>query len=177
MKRCASILQYGVGRGAISHDLDKGCKRFAFIEKLGQLQRFRLLVERAIIFIMAVKGKNLLIVEDDLFLATLLKNRMEKEGVNVSVAKDGDEAMTHIKVHKPDLILLDIILPGKSGFEFLEELRQQSLFKDIPIFIMSNLGQEDDIKRGNALGIAEYFIKSHVPLEEMIKKITAFLVS
>ena len=125
---------------------------------------------------MANLGKKVLLVEDDPFLSLLLKNRLQKEGFEVILAKDGQEALETVvkRAWKPDLILIDVILPGKSGFEVLEEIKANAQLKGTVMVIMSNLGQEEDIKRGKELG-AHYFIKSQTPLDELMKKLKELL--
>ena len=118
-----------------------------------------------------------LLVEDDPFLSSLLKNRLQKEGLEVNLAKDGEEALNSLKSAKPDLILLDLILPKKSGFEVMEEMRAdpQMQFQELPIIIISNLGQPEDISRGQALGAIEYFVKAKTSIDELVEKIKGFL--
>ena len=120
-----------------------------------------------------------LLVEDDPFLSSLLKNRLQKEGLEVTLAKDGEEALNSLKSGKPDLILLDLILPKKSGFEVMEEMRAdpQMQFQELPIIIISNLGQPEDISRGQALGAIEYFVKAKTSIDELVQKIKDFLIS
>ena len=90
------------------------------------------------------------------------------------MAKDGQEAIQSLKNLKPDLILLDIILPGKSGFEVLEEMRSNPQLQDAPVMIISNLGQEGDIEKGRELGAIEYFVKARTSIDELIRKIQKF---
>ncbi|MFH1346753.1 MAG: response regulator [Spirochaetota bacterium] len=118
-----------------------------------------------------------LLVKDDAFLSSLLKNRLQKENLEVSYAADGDEALNFLQTNNPDLILLDIILPKKSGFEVMEEIRNnpQIQGKEIPIIIISNLGQPEDIVRGQDLGAIEYFIKAKTSIDELVAKIKGFL--
>ena len=112
------------------------------------------------------------LVEDDQFLSSILTNRLKKEGYEVTLAKDGLEAEKILIEDKmrPDLILLDVILPGKTGFELLEEIRQVPELKDTKVVITSNLGQELDIKRGQELG-AEYVVKARTSLDDIINKV------
>lgn len=124
--------------------------------------------------IMVIEGKTILIIEDDQFLASLLKNRLQRDGFNTVIAKDGEEAVKILKDTKPDLVLLDIILPGKSGFEVLEEIHANAKHKDTPVLIISNLGQEEDIKRGRELGAIEYFVKAKISIDELINKVKSF---
>jgi DNA-binding response OmpR family regulator len=116
----------------------------------------------------------ILIVEDDKFLRLLLERKLKNENFEVIAAEDGEEALEKIVTEKPDLILLDIILPKKSGFAVLEEINKDENLKRIPVFIISNLGQPEDIERGKNLGAKEYFVKAGLSLEELIKKIKIF---
>jgi len=119
----------------------------------------------------------ILLVEDDIFLSALLKNRLLKEGFEVNLARDGEEALSLLKATKPDLILLDLILPKKSGFEVMEEIRQdpQMQGQELPIIIISNLGQPEDVSRGQELGAIEYFVKAKTSIDELVEKIKIFL--
>ena len=117
----------------------------------------------------------ILLVEDDVFLSSLLKNRFVKEGFEVALARDGEEAFNLLKNNTPDLILLDIILPKKSGFELMEDLRSNPQLREAPIIILSNLGQPEDIVRGQQLGAIEYFIKAKTSIDDLIEKVKEFL--
>ena len=119
--------------------------------------------------------KTILLVEDEPLLANLLKQRLEKEGISVFLGRDGEEALNILKENKPDLILLDIILPKISGFELMEVLQKDPQFQKAPIVIISNLGQESDVERGQSLGAIGYFIKAKVSIEDLVSKIKAFL--
>lgn len=118
-----------------------------------------------------------LLVEDDAFLSSLLRNRLQKENLEVNYAADGEEAIAFLQTNSPDLVLLDIILPKKSGFEVMEEIKNnpQMQGKEIPIIIISNLGQPEDIARGQDLGAIEYFIKARTSIDELVEKIKVFL--
>lgn len=113
----------------------------------------------------------ILIVEDDNFLRTVLERRLKKEGFEVITAVNGNEAFQKIIYELPDLVLLDIILPQKSGFGVLEEINKDPNLKSIPIFIISQLGQPEDIKKGIDLGAIEYIVKAKISLDELIQKI------
>ena len=112
----------------------------------------------------------ILLIEDDIFLSSLLKNRFQKEGLDIQLVGDGTEAMKAVKDQKPDLILLDIILPGKSGFEVLEEMRLDPHTARIPVMIISNLGQESDVEKGKELGVVDYLVKSRVSIDFLVEK-------
>lgn len=119
--------------------------------------------------------KTVLVVEDDVFLSQLLRNRLSKEGINVIGARDGEEALKILRSEKPDLILLDLILPKKSGFEVLEEIQSDPLLERAPTIIISNLGQDSDVARGKTLGAIEYFVKAQTSIDDLIVKIKDFL--
>lgn len=112
------------------------------------------------------------LAEDDQFLSSILVNRLKKEGYDVTLAKDGLEAEKILITDKmrPDLILLDVILPGKTGFEVLEDIRQVPELKKTKVVITSNLGQELDVKRGEELG-AEYVVKARASLDDIVNKV------
>lgn len=120
----------------------------------------------------------ILLVEDDQFLSSLLKNRLEKEKFEVTPAHDGPEALKILKAQNFDLILLDIILPGKSGFDVLEEIQsdpQMQGKRSIPVIVISNLGQETDIERGRELGVIDYFVKARISIDDLVKKVRGLL--
>lgn len=124
---------------------------------------------------MADPVKKILLAEDDEFLSSLIKNRLERDRFEVKVAKDGDEILEILKTYQPDLILLDIILPKKLGFEVLEEIQANSKLKRAPVMVLSNLGQDSDIQRAKELGAVDYFIKAKVIIDDLIKRIQSFL--
>ena len=119
--------------------------------------------------------KIILLVEDDQFLSVLLKNRLVQEGFNVLLAVTGDEALKILETNKPNLILMDIILPAKSGFETMESIMADPKYGRVPVMIISNLGQDSDIARGKQLGAIEYFVKAQISIDEMVIKIKEFL--
>ena len=119
--------------------------------------------------------KTVLLVEDEKFLSNLLKARLEALGVKVIQVFDGSEAIKLLADLKPDLILMDIILPKISGFEIMEMINADPTLHNAPVIIISNLGQDSDIQKGKALGAVEYFIKAKVSIDELVKKIISFL--
>jgi len=121
------------------------------------------------------KNKSILIVEDEPLLHKVLSKRLTASGFTVTIATDGEEAIEILKEVKPSLVLLDIVLPKKSGFEVLAEIRKMPSFKKIPVLILSNLGQEKDKEQLKELGIQEYLVKSDFSLSEMVKKIEEHL--
>ena len=122
-------------------------------------------------------NKKILLVEDEPLLGNLLRQRLEREGFTVFHAKDGDQGLEYLKTNTPDLVLLDIILPKVSGFEFMEKVQSDSQYKKPPIVIISNLGQDTDLERGQALGAIGYFVKARVSMEDLVEKVRDFLTS
>ena len=119
--------------------------------------------------------KKILIVEDDKFLRELIARKVIDEGFNVSEAIDGEEGIKKIKEEKPDMVLLDLILPGIDGFEVLTRMKEDPTLSSIPVIIFSNLGQKEDIEKGLKLGAIDYLIKAHFTPGEIIEKIKANL--
>ena len=120
-------------------------------------------------------AKKILIVEDDKFLRELITQKLIREDFEVSEAVDGEEGIKKIKEEKPDLILLDLILPGIDGFEVLSQMKKESTLVSTPVIILSNLGQKDDVERGLKMGAVDYLIKAHFTPGEIIDKIKAAL--
>jgi len=119
--------------------------------------------------------RNILIIEDDRFLRELIAQKLIKEDFNISEAIDGEEGIKKIKEEKPDLVLLDLILPGIDGFEVLSKMKEESSLTKIPVIILSNLGQREDVERGLKLGAVDYLIKAHFTPGEIIEKIKSAL--
>lgn len=110
----------------------------------------------------------ILIIEDDQFLSSVLKNRLEKDGFWVEQAFDGEEGLAKIKESRPQLIILDLILPKMSGFEVLEQISLDPQLSRIPVMIASNLGQESDIQKAKNLGAVEYYVKAKTTVDELV---------
>lgn len=113
----------------------------------------------------------ILLVEDDDLTIRAYSHGLERAGFEVMLAEDGDAATTLLKTKKPDLILLDMILPEKDGFELLEEMKADERLKDIPVIILSNLGQESDIEQGRKLGAVDYLVKARVTMKEVVERV------
>lgn len=125
---------------------------------------------------MAKKNKILLIIEDDEILLRALYLKFQNAGFTLASATDGDTAIKVTQRVKPDLILLDLILPKKDGFEVLEILKADPKTKDIPVVVLSNLGDEGDIVRAKSLGALDYFVKANTKLEDLQEKVLGLLV-
>lgn len=113
----------------------------------------------------------ILLVEDDSFLAGMYVTKLNLEGFKVTLKSDGEEALEAVKNESPDLILLDIVLPKKSGFDVLKEIKSDPKLKDIRVILLTNLGQREDVTKGLQLGADDYLIKAHFMPSEVVEKI------
>ncbi len=120
---------------------------------------------------MEEKKEKILLVEDDKFLSNLLKIKLKKTGFEVVRAFNGREALIKLRENNIKLIILDIILPEKNGFEVMQEINQDPLLSKIPVIIISNLAQEEDVAKGKNLGAIEYFVKSKTPIDKLVEKV------
>jgi len=121
-------------------------------------------------------AKRILLIEDDPFLSSLLKNRFIKDGFEVDLGHNGDEGVELFKKSDHDLVLLDLILPGKSGFEVMEEINKDPRTPKVPILIISNLGQDTDVEKGKELGAVGYLVKAKTSIDALVTKAKEFLV-
>ncbi len=119
----------------------------------------------------------IMLVEDDKFLRELLVRKLESAGFKISTAVDGQEAFRKTKDEMPDIVLLDLVLPGIEGFDILEQIRKDEKTKDIPVIILSNLGQKEEVDKGMQLGASDYLIKAHFTPDQIIKKVRDILGS
>ncbi len=122
------------------------------------------------------KISKVLLVEDDLSLMKIYSNKLKISGFEVSLATTGDEGLRKAQVDQPNIILLDLILPGMDGFLVLEELKKDPLTENIPVVILSNLGQPTDIERGKRLGAMDYLIKSDISLLDLVAKVKKYII-
>jgi len=116
-------------------------------------------------------AKKILIIEDDKFLRELISQKLVKEGYEISEAVDGEKGIEAVIKEKPDLVLLDLILPGINGFEVLARIKSDPKVSQIPVIILSNLGQKDDIERALKMGATDYLIKAHFTPPEIVEKV------
>ncbi|MFA6547612.1 MAG: response regulator [Candidatus Magasanikbacteria bacterium] len=119
--------------------------------------------------------QKILIVEDDNILAKAFSIALTEDGYDIQVATDGEEAIKKIKQIKPDLVLLDLIIPQKSGEEVLAEIKKDSELKDIPVLVLTVKSDSASISRCVALGVRGYFIKAHYSLEDISKEVKKVL--
>ena len=117
--------------------------------------------------------KKILVIEDDRSLQNALVEIIDQEGFESESALDGEEGLAKIKTFKPDLILLDIILPKKDGFEVLAEVKKDESLKNIPVLILTNLEEVDNVQKALDLGATNYMVKSDFSLKDVVEKIRA----
>lgn len=123
---------------------------------------------------MAKRKKSILIVEDDKYLTKAYSIKIKKAGFGVLLASNGVDGLAMAKNKKPDLIVLDLLLPRIDGFEFLKRIKDDKELKNIPVLTISVLGQKADQEKALSLGAEAYFIKTDYKLEEIIKKIKEY---
>ena len=124
---------------------------------------------------MADKKYNILLIEDEEMLANMYETKFKNEGYDIAKALDGETGLKMAAEHKPDVILLDIIMPKLDGFSVLKRLKEDSKLKSVPVILLTNLGQDEDIKKGQALGSAGYLIKANLTPAEVVAKAKEFL--
>src|SRR3989344_2186722 len=115
--------------------------------------------------------KKVLIVEDEQLIGDLLQKKLRQEGYYASVAIDGEAALKQIREEKPDIVLLDIVLPRLNGFEVLSELKKDEELRQIPVIIISNSGQPDEIEKAKELGVRDWLLKTAVDPREVLEKV------
>lgn len=117
-----------------------------------------------------------LLAEDDSFLSSMYVTKLQLSGFDVDHAENGERALEILNAgQKPDIILLDIVMPKKSGFEVLEEMKKNPDWANIPVILLTNLSQKDDVDRGLSLGANDYLIKAHFTPSEVVSKIQKLL--
>ncbi|MDP3971233.1 MAG: response regulator [bacterium] len=120
-------------------------------------------------------SKKVLVAEDDRFLAKAYRHGLEKAGFDLVIASDGEEAVKKIKSEKPVLVLLDLVMPNKTGFQVLEEIHVDEEVNKIPIIVLSNLGQDSDVEKAQSLGAVDYMIKANITMSDIVAKVKTYL--
>ena len=123
------------------------------------------------------KNKKILIIEDELFLLEMYEMRLKTAGFEILTATEGKEGIHLAVEEKPDLIILDIVMPGISGYDVLKMMKKDPDIKDIPVLIFSNLGQEEEIEKGKRLGADDYVVKTNVTPAQLVAKVEKMLGS
>jgi len=117
------------------------------------------------------KNCKILIIDDDLFILEMYVLKFKAEGFQVNTATDGRSGLEKIKEYKPDVVLLDVVMPTLDGFEVLQELKKQKAPRQFKIVLLTNLGQKEDVERGMQLGADDYVIKAHFTPSEVVEKV------
>jgi DNA-binding response OmpR family regulator len=120
---------------------------------------------------MAEPTRRVLLAEDDRFLRKAAETALKRQGFTVLAAMDGEEALRVARGDRPDLILLDLIMPKLQGFEVLRTLKEDAATAGIPVIVLSNLGQESDVKQAMDLGAVAYFVKANLSLQDLVKRV------
>lgn len=124
----------------------------------------------------AISKNKVLIIEDDDHVSKVYDIKLKMEGIDTFIARDGEEGVKVCITEKPDLVLLDLMLPKKDGFEVLEELKKDSSgCKHVPVIILSNLGQQSDREKAEKLGATEYLVKADIRISDIIEKVKSYL--
>lgn len=129
------------------------------------------------LFYIMVDGQpiKVLLMEDEVMLSTMYQTKFKREGLDVAAASDGEEGIAKAKTQKFDIVLVDIIMPKLDGFAVLKALRATPEYKTTPIIMLTNLGQEEDIKKGQALGATDYMVKANFTPTQVLEKIKQVL--
>lgn len=121
--------------------------------------------------------KTILIIEDDDFFRELIRKKLTSKDFSFLEAVNGETGIEMMEEKKPDLVLLDLLLPNIDGFEVVTQIKSDPEISHIPIIVLSNLGQKEDIDRALKLGASDYLIKSQFDIDQVIEKITNVLQS
>ena len=125
---------------------------------------------------MAEQNKlRILLIEDEEMLASMYKTKFEKEGFEIELSLNGEEGLAKAKEDKFGVVLIDIIMPKLDGFAVLKELRAMPEYKDIPIIMLTNLGQDEDMERGKKLGATDYLVKANFTPSQVLEKIKSMM--
>lgn len=119
----------------------------------------------------------IVIVEDEIALVRVLGEKFRREGFDVAIATNGDDALKVVRSEEPDLVLLDLILPKKDGFAVLQEMKSDAELRPIPVVVLSNLGEDENLKRALKMGAADYLVKTQHPINEVVEKVRGHLMS
>lgn len=120
-------------------------------------------------------GKKIMWVEDDQFLSDLISRKLSKQGCKLLYAGTGEDALKVLETEVPDIILLDILLPGINGFDVFEQMKNNPRIKDVPVIVLSNFSQQSQIDRAKTLGASRFLIKATIVLDDLVKEIVAVL--
>jgi DNA-binding response OmpR family regulator len=123
------------------------------------------------------KKGNLLVVEDDEFISAIYSKKLSLEGYAVRLAENGERALSMMREEKPDLVLLDIIMPVKDGFETLREMRADEKLRDIKVVVLSNLSEDKEMSQTRELGAIDYLVKANIAVSDLSAKVAGYLAA
>jgi DNA-binding response OmpR family regulator len=121
------------------------------------------------------KKWKLLVVEDDEFISAIYAKKLSMEGYDVRLAENGEKALAMMREERPDLVLLDIIMPVKDGFETLREMRADEKLHDIRVVVLSNLSEDKEMSQTRELGAIDYLVKANIAVSDLSAKVTGYL--
>jgi CheY-like chemotaxis protein len=120
-------------------------------------------------------GKKILLIEDEELIIRLLGRKLANMGYEVTLAMDGQDGLEKMKKDKPDLVLLDIVMPRKGGFDVMEEMRSNPELAPIPVIIISNSGQPLELDKAKRLGAVDWLVKTEFDPKEVAAKIQKYI--
>ena len=122
-----------------------------------------------------LNGKKVMWVEDDQFLSGIIAQKLSSQGTTLIHASNGEDGVLMAKKERPDILILDILLPGISGFDVLLSVKADDTTKDIPVIMFSNLGDPEDVKKALDLGATKFLIKATLVPDELVKELEAII--
>ncbi|MBP9752003.1 MAG: response regulator [Candidatus Moranbacteria bacterium] len=123
------------------------------------------------------KKKKLLVVEDDEFISAIYAKKLSMEGYEVRLAGNGERALSMMNEEKPDLVLLDIIMPIMDGLETLQRIRADEKLRDVKVAVLSNLSEDKDMSRTRELGAIDYLVKANISVADLSTKVAGYLAA
>jgi|AntAceMinimDraft_12_1070368.scaffolds.fasta_scaffold01652_4 DNA-binding response OmpR family regulator len=120
-------------------------------------------------------SRRIMWVEDDVFLSDIIKKKCSANKCDLMQATTAEETFSQLKTQLPDIIILDILLPGRNGFEILKELKETTETKNIPVIILSNFGQKEEVQKGIELGAEKYLVKATLSLDDILVEVNRVL--
>ncbi len=116
-----------------------------------------------------------MLIEDEEMLANMYEVKFQNEGFKMVKALDGEQGLILAAKEKPDFILLDVIMPKMDGFTVLKKLKENPETKNVPVLLLTNLGQDEDVKKGNELGAVGYLVKANITPSEVVDKVKSLM--
>jgi DNA-binding response OmpR family regulator len=114
---------------------------------------------------------HVVLIEDDPFLGNIASEKVRSAGYELTFFTTAEDALKELDGKKPDVILLDIVLPKMDGYEFLKLIKEKESLKSVPVVVLSNLGSQDEIEKGLSLGAISYLVKSNITPDDIVKKV------